>query len=113
MGNGEELHTGFPIQAPLQQSCPILTPLFLGNPKLFRGAGRLLELFFGAPERKAEPSPLPSDAFYSPQRERWGSEKGMGADESLGTSSLSPHSDHNPNIPASLQKEKENSYKPK
>lgn len=104
---------GFPIQASPQQSCPILTPLFMGDPKLSWDAGRLFELFFGAPERKAEASPLPLDAFYRPERERWGSEKGMGADKSLGISSLSPHSDHNPNIPASLQKEKENWYEPR
>lgn len=75
-----------------QASPPGLTPsvmsysytLFLGDPKLFWGAVRLLELFFRAPERKVEASPLPLDAFYSPERERWGSEKGTGGRQKLG-----------------------------
>lgn len=73
-----------PLQASPRRSCPTLTPLFLGDPKLFWGAVRLLELFFGAPERKAEASPLPLEAFYSPERERWGSEKGTGGRQRLG-----------------------------
>jgi len=83
-GKGEESCTGFPLQASPRQSCPILTPLFLGDPELFWDAVRLLELFSPAPEREAEASPLPLDAFYNPERERWGSEKGMGADMSWG-----------------------------
>lgn len=68
-----------------------------------------------APKSEAEGSHFPADAFHCPEREWWDLEKRVGADQTLGTSSLSLHSDCKPNtVSSSLQKEeKENLHKPR
>lgn len=92
------LHPGSPVL--FLHSCSWETPNYSGV------LGDCWSFSLGLQRERLSLVPCPRMLSTAYRGERWGSEKGMGADESLGTSSLSPRSDHNPNIPASLQKEK-------